>query len=113
MLLWNLAHAKLGGDLPFTSLKHFPTKLFPTRSLLVIFSSLDSRDQEAYARLRAFGYEVLLISPDPVDFATRRLLQTQTNTLASRAARVERVIQLKRLLKLGIKVIDWLTGPGL
>jgi uncharacterized protein (DUF58 family) len=113
MLLWNLAHARLGGDLPFTSLKHFPTKLFPTRSLLVIFSTVDPRDQEAYARLRAFGYEVLLISPDPVNFAAQRLPQTQTNTLASRAARVERVIQLKRLLKLGVKVIDWQVNQPL
>ena len=107
LLLWNLARANLGGSLPFTSLEHFPVKLFPTRSLLVILSTVDARDQEAYARLRAFGYEVLLISPDPVDFTVQRLPQTQTNALASRAARVERVIQLKRLLKLGVKVIDW------
>jgi uncharacterized protein (DUF58 family) len=113
LLLWNLARANLGGGLPFTSLEHFPTKLFPTRSLLVIFSTVDARDQEAYARLRAFGYEVLLISPDAVDFTAQRLPQTQTNTLASRAARVERVIQLKRLLKLGIKVIDWQVSQPL
>jgi uncharacterized protein (DUF58 family) len=113
VLLWNLARASLGGSLPFTSLEHFPTQLFPTRSLLVIFSTVDARDQEAYARLRAFGYEVLLISPDPVDFTTQRLPQTQTNTLASRAARVERVIQLKRLLKLGVKIIDWQVSQPL
>jgi len=113
LLLWNLARAKLGGNLPFTSLKQFPTKLFPTHSLLVIFSTVDSRDQEAYARLRAFGYEVLLISPDPVDFTAQRLPQTQTNALASRIARVERVIQLKRLLNLGVKVIDWQVSQPL
>ena len=113
LLLWNLARANLGGSLPFTSLEHFPTKLFPTRSLLVIFSTVDARDQEAYARLRAFGYEVLLISPDPVDFTAQRLPQTQTNALASRAARVERVIQLKHLLKLGVKVIDWQVSQPL
>lgn len=113
LLLSNLARAKLGGNLPFTSLKHFPTKLFPTRSLLVIFSTVDSRDQEAYARLRAFGYDLLLISPDPVDFTARMLPQTQMNTLASRIARVERVIQLKLLLKLGVKVIDWQVSQPL
>ena len=113
LLLSNLARAKLGGNLPFTSLKHFPTKLFPTRSLLVIFSTVDSRDQEAYARLRAFGYDLLLISPDPVDFTARMLPQTQMNTLASRIARVERVIQLKRLLKLGVKVIEWQVSQPL
>ena len=65
------------------------------------------RDQEAYARLRAFGYEVLLISPDPVDFASRGLPATEINLLALRAARVERVIQLKQLLNLGVNVINW------
>ena len=113
LLLWNLARARLGGNLPFTSLKHFPTNLFPTRSLLVVFSPVDSRDQEAYARLRAFGYDVLLISPDPVDFVAQRLPRTQTNTLAFRTARVERVIQLKRLLKLGVRVIDWQVNQPL
>ena len=113
LLLWNLARARLGGNLPFTSLKHFPVTLFPARSLLVIFSPVDPRDQEAYARLRAFGYDVLLISPDPVDFIARRLPKTRTNGLASRMARVERVIQLKRLLKLGVKVIDWQVNQPL
>jgi hypothetical protein len=56
---------------------------------------------------------VLLISPDLVDFAARGLPQTETNTLASRMARVERVIQLKRLLKLGVKVIDWQVSQPL
>jgi len=107
LLIRNLARAKLGGDMPFTTLQHFPTTLFPTRSLIVIFSSVDSRDQDTYAKLRACGYDVLLISPDPVDFVSRMLPKNEINTLAFRAARVERVIQLKRLLKMGINIIDW------
>jgi len=107
LLLWKLARAKLEESLPLTHLKHFSTRLFPTRSLILILSTVDPRDIETYARLRSFGYDVLLISPDPVDFTSRMLPVTEVNTLASRAARVERVIQLKRLLKLGVNVIDW------
>jgi uncharacterized protein (DUF58 family) len=107
LLLWNLARAKLGGNLPLAHLKHFSTRLFPTRSLILILSSVDPRDVETYARLRSFGYDVLLISPDPVDFTARMLPLNEVNSLASRAARVERVIQLKRLLRLGVNVIDW------
>ncbi|MFC1936040.1 DUF58 domain-containing protein [Chloroflexota bacterium] len=107
LLQRNLARADLGANLPFRYLEYFPTRLFPARSQIVILSPVDSRDLETYARLLAFGYDVLLITPDPVDYTSRMLPQTKINTLASRAARVERVIQLKRLLKLGVKVIDW------
>jgi uncharacterized protein (DUF58 family) len=113
LLLRNLARAKLGGDAPFTTLQHLPTNLFPTRSLIVIFSTVDSRDQDTYAKLRAYGYDVLLISPDPVDFTSRMLPQNEINTLAFRAARVERVIQLKRLLKMGVNIIDWQVNKPL
>ena len=75
--------------------------------MIIIFSTVDSRDLETYARLLAFGYEVLLISPDPVDFASQMLPSTEINRLALRAARIERVIQLKRLLKLGVNIINW------
>ena len=113
LLIWNLARAKLGGEMSFTTLQHFPTNLFPTRSLIVIFSTVDTRDQDTYAQLRACGYDVLLISPDPVDFTSRMLPQNEINTLAFRAARVERVIQLKRLLKMGINIVDWQVNKPL
>ena len=103
----NLARAKPGADLPFNYLEYFPARLFPTRSVIVIFSPVLPGDVDVYARLRAFGYDMLLISPDPVEFAAGLSPSTEINHLALRAARVERVIQLKRLLKLGIIVIDW------
>jgi uncharacterized protein (DUF58 family) len=102
-----LARARLGANFPFSYLEYLPTRLFPARSSIVIFSTVNPRDLDIYARLLSFGYEVLLISPDPVDYASRMLPQTQTNSLAVRAARVERNIQLKKLLKMGVQVIDW------
>ena len=108
-----LACAKLGGNLPFNYLEYFPTRLFPSRSMIIILSTVDSRDLETYARLLAFGYEVLLISPDPTDFASRMSPSTEINRLASRAARVERVLLLKQLLKVGVNVIDWQVNQSL
>ena len=75
--------------------------------MIIVFSTVDSRDLETYARLLAFGYKVLLISPDPIGFASRMSPLTEINRLASRAARVERVLLLRQLLKLGVNVIDW------
>lgn len=106
-LLHSLSDARLGEYVPFSYLEYFPTRLFPARSVIVIFSIVDTRDLEVYARLRSYGYEVLLISPDPVAYAFSMLPRNQINSLALRAARVERFMQLERLVKLGVKVVDW------
>jgi uncharacterized protein (DUF58 family) len=106
-LLRRLARAKLGSNIAFKKLEYFPVRLFPTHSLIVVLSSVDADDLETYARLMAYGYEVLLISPDAVDYANRIAPQSVQNTLAFRAAKVERALMLKKLLNMGIKVIDW------
>lgn len=103
----NLSRATLGAYVPLNYLEYFPTRLFPARSVITIFSTVDPRDIDVYARLRAIGYDVLLITPDAVDFYSRILRMAELDNLAIRAARVARVIYLKRLLKLGVKVIDW------
>jgi uncharacterized protein (DUF58 family) len=103
----NLARAQLGPGLPFEHLKYFPIRLFPRRSFLVVISPVGIHDDETYAHLRAFGYEILLISPDAVDQIRQMLPRTEINGLAVRAARIERIIQLKRLMKLGVHVMDW------
>ena len=103
----NLARATLGSNLSFSYLEYFPARLFPSRSIIVMFSIVDPRDFETYARLRSFGYEILLISPNPVEYAARTLPLSETNSLAIRTAQVERTLQLKQLLRLGIQVVDW------
>jgi len=113
LLQRKLARAKLGGNPPFSYLEYFPTKLFPAHSMIIIFSTADSRDLETYARLLAFGYEVLLISPDPVHFTSQIYPETEFNSFALRVARVERVIQLKQLLNLGVNVINWQVNQPL
>lgn len=107
ILARKLITAKLGANLALKKLEYFPARLFPTRSIIIVFSSVDLDDIETYSRLRAYGYEVVLISPDPVDFANSITPPSNTNPLAVRAAKVERVLLLKRLMKLGIKVVDW------
>ncbi|HSL45327.1 MAG TPA: DUF58 domain-containing protein [Anaerolineales bacterium] len=103
----SLARAKLGSNLSLRYLEYLPTRLFPSRSILIMFSTVGAHDYETYARLRSFGYEILLVSPDPVEYVRQRLPQTEINSLAVRAARIERVMQLKKIMKLGVQVIDW------
>ncbi len=102
-----LARAALSRNLPGRYLESFPARLFPNRSVLLMFSVVDAGDLETYRRLRSFGYEVLLVSPNPIQSASRRLEATPLNSLAARAARLERVVQLNALMRIGISVIDW------
>jgi uncharacterized protein (DUF58 family) len=102
-----LANAKQGAHLSLTYLEYFTARLFPSRSMLIVLSNLGTHDIETYTRLRGLGYEVLMISPDPVDYVRRLSPRTQINDWAVRAARIERRLQLKQLMQLGVKVIDW------
>ncbi len=113
LILRELSRASLGRNLSSQYLEYFPARVFPGRSVILIFSALDARDVGTYARLRAFGYEVLLVSPDPVEYAGRALPPTENNNLAIRAARLERMVQLKRLLKMGVGVVDWQVNEPL
>lgn len=107
LIIRTLANAKQGAHLSLTYLEYFTPRLFPNRSMLIVLSNLGAHDMETYTRLRGLGYEVLLISPDPVDYVRRLLPRTQINDWAVRAARIERRVQLKQLMKLGVKAIDW------
>jgi uncharacterized protein (DUF58 family) len=113
LIVRNLASAKQGANLSLTYLEYFTDRLFSNRSMLIVLSSLGAHDTETYARLRGLGYGVLLISPDPVDYIRRMLPPTKINDWAVRAARIERRVQLRRLMKLGIKVIDWQVNKPL
>lgn len=113
LVMRNLARARLGRNLSLRYLQYFPVRLFPSRSQIVVISVIDSRDLETYATLRAFGYDVLLISPDPVEYSARKLPQTKLNNLAVRAARIERVVPLKQLSKMGVEIVDWQVNQSL
>lgn len=107
LILRDLASVRQGPNLSLTYLKYFAGRLFPSRSMLIVLSNLGVYDLETYAQFRGLGYEVLLISPDPVDYIQRTLPPTQISDWAVRAARIERRVQLKQIMKLGVKVIDW------
>ena len=86
-----------------------PVSMFPTHALIIIISSLSSDDRSLFLRLRASGYQVLLISPDPLDFAYPVLARDQaiSNRLAIRATRLERRVRLNNIAHLNIPIIDW------
>ncbi len=103
-----LARAQTGESDIFETLDYLPTRLFPPRSQIVLVSPLCKEDLGTLIRLRAHGYEVLIISPDPIAFETRGLRADAAHVaIATRLARLERTILLRRLRQAGIQVVDW------
>jgi len=88
-------------------LDFIPIRMFPSKALIILISSLTSEDRSLFLRLRARGYQVLLVSLDPIDFAYPTLRQDATSQLAIRVARLERRLQLKNISQLQVRVIDW------
>jgi uncharacterized protein (DUF58 family) len=89
-ILRALARARPGEGHVFEKLAHLPARLFPARSQLVFVSPLLAHDADELVKLRARGYRLLVISPDPIAFEQQRLVPSQETALATRLARLER-----------------------
>lgn len=109
-ILDQLSACEPGEKVSFETVKYLPVRLFPSQSLIIVISPLRQRDFNALIRLRAEGYQVLLISPDPVAFAARADALVGLDgqeSFAVRAARLERETLLRRVRQIGVQVVDW------
>src|SRR6185436_15677511 len=105
--LHSLAHARPGGSEVFSDLGHLPTRLFPPESQLILISPLQQDDLTPLVQLRAQGYQVLVICPNPVKFELSYLRKNRTVELAGRIIQMERMILLQRVQRAGIQILDW------
>ena len=101
------ARAKQGDGKIFEKLDFMPTRLFPTRSQLIFISPLLLEDADTLIKLRARGYQLLVISPNPVSFERMGLIDSPAVALATRVAGVERELLLRKLRQAEIQVVDW------
>ena len=102
-----LAQARPGDNLVFEGLEHIPVQLFPSHSQVVLVSPLDVADFDVLVQLRARGYQVMVISPDPVSFELDYLEEKASVELAGRVLRMERDLLLKKLQGTGVQILDW------
>jgi uncharacterized protein (DUF58 family) len=102
-----LANAETGGSSVFSGLEHLPTRLFPAQSQIILVSPLDTEDDAVLLQLRAQGYQVMVISPDPVNFELGILPVDRPVELAYRLVRLERNLMIKKLRRGGIQFLDW------
>jgi len=102
-----LSRAETGESRVFESLDYIPTRYFPAKSQLVLVSPLCEDDVPTLVRLRARGYQLLIISPNPVAFETRLLGSDPAVRMAVRVARLERALLMRRLQRAGVRTVDW------
>jgi uncharacterized protein (DUF58 family) len=111
-ILQALARARPGGSDVFAGLQHIPTRLFPSHSQIVLVSPLNEDDLSPLIQLRAHGYQVLTVTPDPVSFELSFLPKQKEVDLAARVVRMERALLLRKLRRAGVQVLDWdITHP--
>ena len=107
-ILNNLTTTKVGDSEAFQTLNHLPTRLFPAKSQLIIFSTLLEDDYKMLVRMRARGYAVIVISPNPVPYEAALIAESDPRVpFARRMADIDRAILLKRIRKSGVRVVDW------
>lgn len=112
-ILTDLAGAAASPHFSLSYLEYLPIRMFPGRSQIVMISPVGVNDIAAYIRMRSLGYQILLISPDPVDYFAQSAQLNPLNTLAIRTAHLERTLQLQQLLRLGVRVVDWPVNRSL
>ena len=106
-IMQSLSRAAIGDSSVFADLARIPAQLFPTNSQLVLISPLQNDDYKTLLRLRARGYQVMVISPNPVSYEQRNLPDTPETRLAARILDMERQMLLLRLRRAGVQVLDW------
>jgi uncharacterized protein (DUF58 family) len=106
-ILQALTQAQVGTSTVFSELEYIPARLFPVQSQIILVSPLDADDIKVLVQLRARGYQVMVISPDPITFESNYLPESEAVQQASRLLRMERNLLIHKLQRAGIQVLDW------
>jgi uncharacterized protein (DUF58 family) len=112
-ILHALARATPGSSQIFEGMQHLPARLFPPESQIAVVSPLLQDDVSTLVQLRARGYNVMAVCPDPVAFEETHLPKPAAKysladvRLAARIIRLERAAMLGRLRRAGVQAIEW------
>ncbi len=106
-ILHTLSHAAPGGSQIFDDLQYLPTRMFPPESQIILVSPLIEDDYSTLVQLWARGFQVMVVSPDPVGFEEDHLPAHPHIQLAARVIRMERKLLLLKVQRAGIQVLNW------
>jgi hypothetical protein len=76
---------------------------------MVLVSPLEANDFDGLIRFKSAGYQLIVVSPDPVAYEAGNLPSSKALDIASRILRIEREILLHRLKRAGVQVVNWDT----
>jgi len=111
-ILRALSEVNPGHSMVFAYLENLPTQIFPPKSQIILISTLLNDDTSVLLQLRARGYSLLVIRPNPLLYEKSTLIETKSQNMAEKILSLERVLQHKKLNQGGIRVLDWdLTIP--
>ena len=105
-IMQDLALAETGEHQSFRSLA-IPRRLFPPNSLIILISPLALEDVELLGSLRARGFQLLVISPDPISFEAHGLDSRPSIQLSMRVLRLQREAMLRELRHMGVQAVNW------
>ena len=108
-ILRALSRARTGINFALENLSFLSTRFFPPNSQLVMVSPLKTDDFGPLVRLHSTGYEILIVSPNPVYFEAAKYDPEKNSDLglSIRLAMIERTLMIRKLKRAGIQVIDW------
>jgi uncharacterized protein (DUF58 family) len=102
-ILKALSKAKPGVNYALESLANLPTRFFPVKSQIIMVSPLLPEDIPVIVRMRAHGYAVIVISPDPVAFESAG----DGHIPAYRVAFADRAFLLHQIRRSGAQIVNW------
>jgi uncharacterized protein (DUF58 family) len=110
--LERLLDALLAVEVFFSYVTHdlalVPPRVLPPQALVIGLSPLvDPRFMKALGDLVARGFDVVLLSPSPVEVTRAALGRSPMDELACRLWALEREAQLADLRRRGLRVLDW------
>jgi uncharacterized protein (DUF58 family) len=114
-ILRALSRARTGVNFALENLSFLSTRFFPPNSQLVMVSPLKTEDFGPLVRLHATGYEIMIVSPDPIHFEAAKYdpKKYPDLDLSIRLAMIERTLMIRKLKRAGIQVIDWRVDHSL
>ncbi|MFW5689648.1 MAG: DUF58 domain-containing protein [Spirochaetota bacterium] len=110
-LLNRISRTEPGESHVFSRLDAIPERLFPPGSQVIVVSPLTADDPADIERLQAYGYAVMVVSPDPTPLQIPEELD-QLTAAAARIVRLQRAVLIQRLRHAGVAVVDWNTSDS-
>jgi uncharacterized protein (DUF58 family) len=102
-----LVHVRAGGEWPFEHVTWVLGRYFPPDAQIIIVSPLrDATALDVIADLRGHGFDVLVVSPNPVEVERLMFPRDAYSDLAYRVLRIEREATIQNLRQFA-DVVDW------